>query len=154
MISKKVLETCIEKGITIAFAESMTGGLLTYELVKNPGASTVVMGSVISYQRQVKEQLLKIDPSKIDTYSVVSQEVSKQMASGIFMQTKADLCISITGNAGPTYEKNTNKLEAYITVLYKQNYTNLHLEFSKNDRETNIKESIDFIYEKVYQIIS
>ncbi len=154
MTNKKVFDTCLEKGITMAFAESMTGGLLTYEMVKNPNASKVVIGSVISYQRQIKEQLLFVDSKIIDDYSIVSKEVSKQMALGIFKQTQADLCISITGNAGPTYEKNTEKLEAFITVLYQQKYLDLHLDFTKQDREKNIKDSIDFIYQKVYQIIS
>jgi PncC family amidohydrolase len=153
MISKKVFDKCLENGITMAFAESMTGGHLTYEMVKNPSASKVVIGSVISYQRKIKEQLLKVDPKIIDEYSIVSKEVSNQMALGIFNQTQADLCISITGNAGPTYEKNTEKLEAFITILYKQKYTDFHLKFNDQQREINIKDSIDFIYQKVYEII-
>lgn len=154
MMSKKVLDKCLEKGITIGFAESMTGGLMTYEMVKHPNASKVVIGSIVSYQRQIKEQLLFVNPITIDTYSIVSSEVAQQMASGIFKQTHADLCISITGNAGPTYEKNTEKLEAFITIFYRQKYTDFHLDLTKQDREKNIKDSIDFIYRKVYQIIS
>lgn len=153
MISKKVFDKCLENGITMAFAESMTGGALTYEMVKLPNASKVVIGSVIAYQRQIKEQLLKVDSKVIDEYLIVSQEVSKQMALGIYNQTHADLCISITGNAGPTYEKNTQNLEAFISILYKQKYTDFHLKFSDQQREKNIKDSIDFIYQKVYEII-
>jgi PncC family amidohydrolase len=153
MISEKVFVKCLENGITIAFAESMTGGALTYEIVKYPNASKIVIGSVISYQRKVKEQLLKVDSKIIDDYSIVSKEVSNQMVLGIFNQTKADLCISITGNAGPSYEKNTKELEAYITILYKQKYANYHLRFIDQQREKNIKDSIDFIYQKVYEII-
>lgn len=153
MMNKKVFDKCLEKGITMAFAESMTGGALTYEMVKYPNASKVVVGSVVSYQRQIKEQLLSVDSKTIDEFSVVSKEVSTQMVSGIFNQTHADLCISITGNAGPTYEKDTEKLEAYITILYQQAYTQYHLKFKDQQREKNIKDSIDFIYQKVYEII-
>ncbi|BCR35422.1 CinA family protein [Mariniplasma anaerobium] len=153
MISKKTFDKCLEKGITMAFAESMTGGALTYEMVKYPNASKVVIGSVISYQRKIKEQLLNVDAKVIDEYSIVSKEVSNQMALGIFDQTQAELCISITGNAGPTYEKNTEKLEAFITILYQQKYTNYHLIFKNQQREKNIRDSIDFIYQKVYEII-
>lgn len=131
----------------------MTGGALTYEMVKYPNASKVVIGSIISYQRQIKEQLLLVDPKVIDQYSIVSKEVSNQMALGIFNQTKADLCISITGNAGPTYENNTENLEAFVTILYKQKYIDYHLNFTGIQREKNIRDSIDFIYQKVYEII-
>jgi PncC family amidohydrolase len=153
MMSKKVFDKCLEKGITMAFAESMTGGALTYEMVKYPKASKVVLGSVVAYQRQIKEQLLKVDSKVIDEFLIVSKEVSMQMASGIFNQTHADLCISITGNAGPTYEKDTKNLEAFITVLYQQKYQQYHLKFKDQQREKNIKDAIDFIYQKVYEII-
>lgn len=153
MISNKVFEKCLENGITMAFAESMTGGSLTYEMVKNPNASKVVIGSIIAYQRKIKEQLLNVDSKIIDTYSIVSKEVSHQMVTGVFNQTEADLCISITGNAGPSYEKNTEKLEAFITILYKKKYTDFYLKFNDQQREKNIKNSIDFIYQKVYEII-
>ena len=153
MISKIVFDKCLENCITMGFAESMTGGALTYEMVKNPGASKVVIGSVVSYQIQMKEQLLDINPKDIKLYHVVSKEISKLMAKGIYEKTKADICISVTGNAGPTFEENTSKLEVYTTVLYKNTYHDYHLEFKENNRIKNIKETIEFIYQKVNQII-
>ena len=153
MISEKVFKKCLDNGITMAFAESMTGGALTYEMVKYPNASKVVIGSIISYQRQIKEQLLNVDPKIINQYNIVSKEVSKQMVMGIYSQTKADLCISITGNAGPTYQKDTHKLEAYITLLYQGEFLDYHINFSNQERENNIGEAIDFIYKKVNKII-
>lgn len=153
MMSKIVFNKCIDKGITMAFAESLTGGALTYEMVKNPGASKVVLGSVVSYQRHMKEQLLNVDPKIIDKYLVVSKEVSNEMVKGIYNHTKADLCIAITGNAGPTFQNQTHKLEAYISMLFQGEYLEYHLDFDSDDREKNIEEAVKFIYQKANEII-
>ncbi len=153
MMSKDVFEKCLDKGITMAIAESMTGGLLTYEIVKYPNASKVLICSVIAYQRQMKESILHVNPQIIDKYSIVSQEVADQMALGIQAKTQADLCISITGNAGPLFEENTGKKEAYVTILYNARFNHFHMGFTNETRVEAIKKAIDFIYEKTNNLI-
>lgn len=153
MMEKKVFEKLIKKNLTIAFAESMTGGLLTYQMVKYPGASKVVVGSVVAYQSQIKETLLQVDPKTIHSFGVVSQEVADQMALGLFAQTKADICVSITGNAGPTYEYQSNQKEAYVSIYYHEKYHHYHTRFHHELRDLIIKEAVDFVYQKLNGII-
>lgn len=153
MISKQVLNKLIDKKMTIAFAESMTGGALTYALVKYPNASKIVIGSIIAYHQQLKKDLLNISQKTIDTHSIVSQAVSDEMALGIYQQTHADICISITGNAGPTFEKNTQETIAYATILIKQKKYQFKIELTDVEREKNILFAINQIYQNLYQLI-
>jgi len=103
MISKKVFHQLTRKGLTIAFAESMTGGLVTYELIKNPGASKVIKGSMIAYSDEEKVNLLGISKDFIVKHSVVSKEVAIEMATRIQCQIISSIGVGITGNAGPSF---------------------------------------------------
>ncbi len=94
----------IEQKITLAIAESCTGGALSSAFVKNAGASSYFQGAIVAYATCVKEKLLKIDPALITTFGVVSEEVSRQMALHVAQELSADLGLGVTGNLGPTGE--------------------------------------------------
>ena len=153
MISKKVFNKCVDKGLTVAFSESMTGGNLSYQMIQNEGASKVFIGSVIAYNTEIKDKLLSVDQRLIELYSVVSQEVADQMASGIKQQTNANICVSITGNAGPSFETNTSKKEAYITILYQDKLHQYHLELTDLNRMKNIEQATKFVYQKLEELL-
>ncbi|MBN2300011.1 MAG: CinA family protein [Acholeplasmataceae bacterium] len=149
MIAKKVFTKCLNKGLTMAFAESMTGGALTYEIVKNPGASKVTPGGIITYSTQQKIKSLHLDPSLFEQYDVVSKEVAEKMASAIKQIMKTDIGISVTGNAGPEKQTNTDSLDAWIAINFKGNIWSYHLEFHELTRVQSIKKTVKFIYEKL-----
>jgi nicotinamide-nucleotide amidase len=153
MISEKVFNKLIDKGLTIAFAESMTGGALTFEMVKYPKASKIVLGSITAYNLGLKKNLLGVNEKTINTYSVVSQEVADEMAFGILKHTQADICISITGNAGPSLEKNTKDQIAYYTILLNQVKHQFKIDLTSSKREKNILFAINHIYQNLYQLI-
>ncbi len=100
-ISHIVLDTLIEKGLTISFAESITGGNLSGEFVKNPGVSKVFLGSIVSYSNEVKRDALGVSQGTLDKYGAVSEEVVREMAFGLKKLTKSDIAISVSGIAGP-----------------------------------------------------
>lgn len=90
-----------ERGLTMATAESCTGGNIAHELTAIAGSSDYFVGSVVSYHRRVKEQQLGVLASDIDTHGVVSQVVAEQMVTGVCQLLGTDCAVSTTGVAGP-----------------------------------------------------
>lgn len=89
------------RGLTMATAESCTGGNIAHEITAIAGSSDYFVGSVISYHRDVKEKQLGVSASDIDTYGVVSQTVAEQMATGVCRLLGTDCAVATTGVAGP-----------------------------------------------------
>ena len=90
-----------EKGKTVTFAESCTGGMLASEFVNVPGASEVLSESFVTYSAEAKQRLLGVDPGVINTYGVVSAECALAMANGALNAAGADYAVAVTGVAGP-----------------------------------------------------
>ncbi|HET7459053.1 MAG TPA: competence/damage-inducible protein A [Gemmatimonadaceae bacterium] len=96
-----VLERCRARSLTIAVAESCTGGLLGGRLTAIPGSSDVVLGGVIAYANRVKTEMLGVEGGEIEVYGAVSEPVARAMASGVRDRVGADIGIAVTGVAGP-----------------------------------------------------
>jgi nicotinamide-nucleotide amidase len=92
----------IERELTVAVAESLTGGMIGSRIASVPGASGVFLGGCITYQNDVKEQLLGVSAETIARYTGVSMECAREMALGVRRQLNADIGISATGYAGPS----------------------------------------------------
>jgi len=90
-----------ERGLTLAAAESCTGGLLSKRLTDVPGASQVFIGSAVTYSAKLKTSLLGVDANLIDEYKPASKEVAIAMAEGARFRLGADIGVGITGIAGP-----------------------------------------------------
>ncbi|WP_298533161.1 competence/damage-inducible protein A [uncultured Algibacter sp.] len=89
-------------GLTLAIAESCTGGAVAERFTSNPGASAFFKGGVVTYSTQSKINVLKVSKSDIDTFSVVSSQVAEGMAQNAQQLFQSDYAIATTGNAGPT----------------------------------------------------
>jgi len=100
-IEKVVGKLIKTKKLTVAVAESCTGGMLGEMITRIPGSSEYFQGGVISYSAKVKEDLLKVPPEVIKKYGEVSKEVAQLMAEGVRRYCHSDIGISITGIAGP-----------------------------------------------------
>lgn len=96
-----VLHKCRGLGLTLAVAESCTGGMLGERITAVPGSSDVFLGGVIAYHNDVKRDALGVEQDVIDAHGAVSEAVALQMASGVRKRTGADIGVSITGVAGP-----------------------------------------------------
>lgn len=126
-----------EKGKTIAFAESCTGGRLSSEITKVPGSSKVFKGSVISYSNEMKQDVLDVPQEIIKNYGAVSKECVLYMAESIFKMTNADYAVSISGIAGPSGDTTEKKVG---TIYFGFKSKDKHLSFNCNipwDRERN-----------------
>ncbi len=97
-----VARLLIEKGKTLAIAESCTGGQMVERFTSHSGASQYLRGSLVTYATQSKIDILGVAASTIEQHSVVSAQVAKEMAVNARRIYKADIGVSTTGNAGPT----------------------------------------------------
>ena len=90
-----------ERGLTLAAAESCTGGLLLERLTDVPGSSDYVAGGIVAYTNALKTSLLGVDPSLLEQHGAVSESVAAAMADGMRERSGADVSVAITGVAGP-----------------------------------------------------
>lgn len=88
-------------GLTLATAESCTGGYIAHVITSIPGASAYYKGSIIAYDNEIKQRILGINPADLEKYGAVSEEVARQMATGLKKLFDVDYAIGITGIAGP-----------------------------------------------------
>ncbi len=100
-IEERVLELCRTRGLTIATAESCTGGLVAARLTSVPGSSDVVLGGVVAYADEVKRTELDVPAELIERHGSVSAEVAAAMARGARARLGADVAVAVTGIAGP-----------------------------------------------------
>jgi nicotinamide-nucleotide amidase len=96
-----VLALCRARGLSLATAESCTGGLVAERLTRVPGASDVFVGSIVAYADDVKVSALGVPRKMIEQHGAVSAEVSAAMARGVRERLGADVGVGVTGIAGP-----------------------------------------------------
>lgn len=102
---EKMVEVLKARAISIATAESCTGGLLGKSITDVSGSSAVYPGGVISYCNRIKHQLLGVEQELLDTLGPVSAPVARQMAEGVRRVIGADYGVGVTGIAGPNSDE-------------------------------------------------
>ena len=100
--AKKLSELLISKNMSIAIAESCTGGSISSSLTSIPGASNYFNCGFITYSNQSKVNMLGVDPKTIELFGAVSEKVAYEMAMGAGQNSQSDLAVSVTGIAGPS----------------------------------------------------
>ena len=104
------------RGLTIAAAESCTGGLFTSRMTDVAGSSSYVRGGIVSYTNEVKRDALGVKQEDLDAYGAVSEEVAREMAEGVRAKIGASIGVGITGNAGPSASEGKPVGLVYIAV--------------------------------------
>jgi len=100
-LAETIVREAAQRGVTIAAAESCTGGLIDAALTDVPGSSAAFLGGVVAYSNASKTRLLSVDPSELEAHGAVSREVARAMATGALDAFHADIAVSVTGVAGP-----------------------------------------------------
>ena len=100
-VAEIVLELCRSRGLTLATAESCTGGMVAARLTSVPGSSEVFLGSVVAYANGVKEAALGVPSDVLREHGAVSAEAAAAMAQGARARLGADVAVAVTGIAGP-----------------------------------------------------
>ena len=110
-------QLCIEKGVSIAVAESCTAGLIASKLTTLPGSSSYFNGGVVAYQNEIKTKILGVRQSIIDEKTEVSVEVVNQMAKSVLEKFDANFAIATTGYAGPAGGTNKNPIGTVFIAI-------------------------------------
>ena len=100
-LAQSLVTRLTQTGLTIAAAESLTGGLVCSALVDVPGASAVLRGSVTAYATELKAQVLGVDAARLASGGPVDAQVAQEMADGAAQLLGADVAVATTGVAGP-----------------------------------------------------
>ena len=101
MSAEAVLTAARKAGLTIATAESCTGGLVAAALTEVAGSSDVFERGFVTYSNAAKQEMLGVQETTIATHGAVSEETAREMAEGALAQSHAGLAVSVTGIAGP-----------------------------------------------------
>ena len=139
---KEIIDILINKKQTISVMESCTGGMVANEITNIPGASEVFQLGIVSYSNHMKEKY-GIDSKLIETYTVYSMEVAKEMARLATVNGESDYGIGITGTLNRQDPNNpTDKMNMVYFAIYDKNkniYVEQTLSVSSLDREENKK---------------
>lgn len=100
-LAERLQGICLGRRLTIATAESCTGGLIAATITDIPGSSGYFLGGVVSYADAAKSGLLGVPPAIIQAHGAVSAQVARAMAAGMRERLGASLALSVTGIAGP-----------------------------------------------------
>lgn len=100
-LAEQLQRACTERGLTVAVAESCTGGLIAATITEVAGSSGYFLGGVVSYANEAKEGLLDVPHTSLATHGAVSAEVAAAMATGAQARFGSALAASVTGVAGP-----------------------------------------------------
>jgi nicotinamide-nucleotide amidase len=100
-VEELVLDACGEQGLTLATAESCTGGMVAERLTSVPGSSQVFLGAVVAYADKVKAAELGVPEELLERHGAVSAETAAAMAAGARARLGADVAVAVTGIAGP-----------------------------------------------------
>ena len=116
----------IKKGITISFAESITGGLLASTVTDFSGSSIILSESYVVYSNQAKQKILGLLKSFFDNHSVYSTACVQEMTTKLREKTSTDVCIASSGVAGPEGGSKENPVgTVYYDIFYnKKHYPN------------------------------
>ena len=147
-----VVKNLIERNLSISTAESITGGMVAKMITDVPGSSKILSESYVVYSNESKIKTLLVSASLIEQYGVVSREVAKDMAVKLKMLTGCDICISTTGNAGPTVcdDKPVGRVYVAINYLDDVNVYELNLSGDRNDIRN---ETAKIIFDKIDEIV-
>lgn len=140
-LEEKVGELLRRKKLTIATAESCTGGYLAHMLTSVAGSSDYFKGSIISYTNEIKEQILDISADLLKEKGAVNEEVVRQMARNVRKKFGSDLAIATTGYAGPEGGDEVFPVGSIWIAIASENGVNTKLLRFGNKRSHNIKVS-------------
>lgn len=100
-LAEETLQACRDTGLTVSTVESCTGGLIAGTLTEIAGSSDVVDRGFVTYSNQAKHDLVGVSLKTLEAFGAVSPQVAHEMAQGGLKKAKTDLCVAVTGIAGP-----------------------------------------------------
>ena len=154
-IEEKFAKILIDKNLTIATTESCTGGLLSSKLTDVSGSSAFVHLNFVTYSNEAKHKILGVSTETLEKFGAVSEQCSIEMAKGLHSITRADICVSTTGIAGPTGGTAEKPVGLMYSTIYTKNKTESFKVLLSPDLERiKMKEAFaQAVLEKVYSFL-
>ena len=137
---EKLLQELKEKGLTLGSVESMTGGLFSAKFTEIPGSSAVFKGGIVTYSCEEKINIVGVKKETIEKYGVVSEQVAIEMAEKGRQLLNVDICVSVTGNAGPTTEPGGKPVGCFYVGISTKNGTIAEV-YQKSGTRSEIRNS-------------
>ena len=141
LLAKKVVKKLIKKKLKISFAESCTGGLLSSAITSVSGSSKIFGIGFVVYSNQSKFNILKVPNKLIKKYGAVSEEICSIMLKNVSKIAKTNICLSITGIAGPTGGSKNKPVGLVYIGIKKGNKIIIKKNFFKNKGRSYIQKS-------------
>lgn len=150
----ELVKKLIEKKYHISFCESCTGGLCASKIVDIPSASYVLNESIITYSNDAKIKYLGVKEKTIEKYGVVSEEVTREMVKGLYTLTNSEVCVSISGIAGPSGGTETKPvgMVCFGLKINDDIYTFTSY-FGDLGRNVVREKSVEFIFSKIVELL-
>ena len=142
-----------ERGLTVAVAESLTGGLVVADLVSIPGASAVVRGGIVAYATELKATLLGVDAGVLAAGGPIQSVVAEQMAEGVRQRLGADVGLATTGVAGPDPQDGHPPGEVWIAVARAGGADSERVTLT-GDRAAIRRQSVDRVLQLAVELVS
>ncbi|WP_318345866.1 competence/damage-inducible protein A [Flagellimonas baculiformis] len=142
-----------QRQMTLATAESFTGGRIAEQIISVPGSSNYFKGGVVSYATETKIKMLGVPEDLIQKHSVVSEEVAIAMAENVRNLLGTDFAVSTTGNAGPTKGDSDADVGTVYIGISTPRGTTAHKFAMGNHRERVVKKSVSKAFELLYKEI-
>ncbi|MGI6712822.1 MAG: CinA family protein [Bacillota bacterium] len=151
MIRHLAIKKLQEKGLTIAIAESCTGGLIGAAITSVSGASTCFGYGLVTYSNEAKHKLLGVPWEILMEFGAVSHQTAKQMSKGIRKLANSDIGLSVTGIAGPSGGTKSKPVGLVYIALDKRDFCVSHKFFFHGDREKIRKHSTEQAIKMIIQ---
>jgi len=152
-IEELLVQKLIQKKFSISTAESMTGGLISEMITSVSGSSYVFHEGYITYASEIKQKVLSVKKETIDVEGVVSSAVALEMVKGLHEITQSDICISVTGIAGPSTDERNTPIGTYYIGIYFNGQSTVYQYLSSGNRKQIRTEAANNALLEVYKLL-
>ena len=153
-LTEQVVRKLLDQGLTLSSAEACTGGLFAARMTELAGSSRFFDRSIVTYSNQAKLDHLGVSPDTLEKFGAVSPETAREMAVGLAQVSGSDVCISVTGIAGPgggTEEKPVGTV--FMAVVYQGQTHTVQAPTVNVDRSYNRNHSVLSMLDLLNQLL-
>lgn len=139
--------------LTISTCESITGGMIASMLVEVPGASKVFKGGLVTYTNEIKTRLVNVKSSTLEKFGAISRETVIEMVTNTSQKFKTDICIAVSGNAGPLPDENKPVGLVYVAISIIDKIYVYEFNAKSTNRNDIRIETVAFVFEETIKLI-
>ena len=150
---KKIHVLCIQHKLSIATAESCTGGYISKLITDQSHSSQYYKGSIIAYSNEIKSDILKVPPELISSHGAVSKDVSIAMARELLNIIHADIALSVTGIMETNDEHSSKDCQVYITTMSLSNEITSYFKLDGLRKDNRLK-TVNLAFSCLYDFIN